>query len=870
MGTPKIRGESVTRRLLLCLGPARVWLFIVAVAVLSAEVWLAVLGGAAPLHREGAISIQWWELAGAFYLAEVFVVHLKFRKQAHSLSLTEVGLVLGLFFASPANLLAAQVAGAGVALALHRRQRPVKLAFNLAQMPLCTAIAILIFRSLAHAGPVSVWSWVVVLVAVAVAHTVGIALVSAVIAVAEAKFTAPQLPRTLGVSLVGALATASLGLAGALLIEYQVVAGVLLVVPALACMVTFRSYMAQREQLEHLEFMYGSMRETQGAPEFGLAIGQLLHAARRLLRAEYAELHLFALTPGGLALRSTSGATGETVMHPHALTTADEVLLKAIARAQQPLVFHRRRRRRADPLDEFLVERGLGDGIVGLLRGEKRAIGFLVVGNRAGDVGSFTGTDCDLFETFTGHASVLLENSRLEQSLAQVTELQEELRHSAYHDALTGLPNRALFTDQLIRTLTAGTTDPRTHTVLFVDLDHFKSVNDSWGHASGDELLVQVAGRLLGARPYDMCARLGGDEFALLLENTGVREAEIAARQVVESFSEPFAIAGKEVKIHASIGIAATGPHADTAEELIRNADIAMYAAKRSGRGRPVLYEHALHSRLREQGRLAHELEHAVERGELAVHYQPVVSLDDGRVRAFEALVRWPHPERGLLLPGDFLDVAEESGLIVDLGRCVLEQAFRAAQSWRYTIPGGGDVGIWVNLNPRELANPGFVEELQFLLKRTGLDPRRVTLEVTESIMSDDQQSGVVLGRLRELGVRVSIDDFGTGYSSLSRLAELPIDDLKIPKTFIDQLAVDDTNVVDAILRLAGSLHLTTVAEGIEQISQAERVRELGCTLGQGYLFGMPVPAEDVGRLLAAEQPSRGVPASSATAAAPA
>jgi diguanylate cyclase (GGDEF)-like protein len=850
MGTPT--GGEFVRRLLIRLGPIRVWLFVGAVAVLSALVWRAILGAAPQSHGEVSLTIPWWQLAAAFYLAEVFVVHLQFRKQAHSLSLTEAGLVLGLFFASPANLLAAQVVGAGVALSLHRRQRPTKLAFNLAQMPLCTGVALLIFHSLANGGPESVWSWVVVLFAVAVGHTIGIALVSAVIAVAEVKFAAPQLPQTLAASLIGALATASLGLAAVLLIEHQPMAGLLLVVPGLACIVAFRAYMGQREQLEHLEFLYESMRETQGTPEFGRAITQLLLAARRLLRAEYAEIHLFATTPSGLALRSTSHGTAETVLHPQTLTQADEVVVKRIARASRPLLFPRRRRAQAQ--DEFLTNRGLGDGIVGVLRGEKRVIGFLVVGNRAGDIGSFTESDRELFETFSGHASVLLENSRLEQSLARVTELQAELRHSAYHDALTGLPNRVLFTDQVTKTLAR---DQRSHAVLFLDLDHFKNINDSWGHAAGDELLTQVAARLSNACPDGMCARLGGDEFAFLLEDTDAAEAQHATRQITDSLGKAFPIAGKEVKIHVSIGIAMTGPHASTAEELIRNADIAMYAAKQRGHGRSALYEHVLHSRLRQRSRLALELEHAVDRGELVAHYQPVVSLADGTIRAFEALVRWPHPERGLLAPGDFLDAAEESGLIVDVGRCVLSQAFASAQGWRCAFPHAADIGIWVNLAPSELTNHGLVGELADALTRTGLDPRRLTLEITESSMNRDEQGVVALDQLRELGVRISIDDFGTGYSSLSRLAELPIDMIKIPKTFIDQLAEDNANMVDAILRLAGSLNLATVAEGIEHASQAVKVRGLGCEFGQGYLFGKPIPAEEVIQLLRAERTLR-------------
>jgi len=848
----RTRREALAPRLLLSLGPARVWLFIAAVAAVSAGVWAANLTGSAASIGAGSVSVTWWQLAIAFYLAEVFVVHLTFRKQAHTLSLTELGLVLGIFFASPANLLAAQIVGAGIALTVHRRQRPIKLAFNLAEMPLCTGIALLVFAALPHGGPESIQTWGVVLLAAAVAHTVGVLLVSAVIAVAEAKFVAPQLHRTLLVSLVGAVAMASLGLAGVVLIENRPQAGLLLVVPALACAAAFRAYMGQREQREHLEFLYESMRETQGAPEFGLAIGQLLVAARRLLRAEYAEIQLLPPTPGEPILRSISGAGGETLMHPETLARSDELAFERISETDEPLLLGRRRE--AHALDGFLAERGLGDAIVGSLRGEERALGLLLVGNRAGDVGSFTETDRELFETFAGHASVLLENSRLEQSLAQVTELQEQLRHQAYHDALTGLPNRALFTDRLTEMLSREPEARANTAVLFLDLDHFKNVNDTWGHGAGDELLVQVADRLRSeVRPGDLAARLGGDEFALLREHTDAAGAEHAARRIAEALNATFSVQGKDAKIHASIGIAVTGPHAETAEELIRNADIAMYAAKSDEHRRSALYEHALHSRLRQQGRLALELEHAVERGELVAHYQPIVSLVDGTIQAFEALVRWPHPERGLLVPGEFLATAEESGLMIDVGRSVLQQAFRSAQVWQETLPDSGNIGIWVNLAPSELTNESLVEELALVLAQTGLDARRLTLEITESSMSRDEHGAVrALSRLRELGVRVSIDDFGTGYSSLSRLAELPIDMLKIPKTFIDQLAGEDTdtNVVDAILRLAGSLDLITVAEGIEQEAQAQRVHALGCGLGQGYLFSHPLPAAEVLRLL--------------------
>jgi diguanylate cyclase (GGDEF)-like protein len=844
---------------LLPLGPVRAWLFISCVAVLSAGVWAYDIASFEPLT--GALTLEWWQLAIAFYVAEVYVVHLQFRKQAHTLSMTEFGLVVGLFFASPAALFAAQFIGAGVALSVHRRQKPMKLAFNLAELPLCSGIALLIFRSYYDGDPYAMRTWALVLFAAAVAHIVGVLLVSAVIAVVEARLTTSQLPQTLAISLVGALAAASIGLAGVLLTEARAEAGLLLLLPALTCALAFRAYMKQREQQEHLEFLYESMRATHGAPEFGLAVGQLLVAARRLLRADYAEILLIAPTPREPALRSVSGGAGETLMHSMELSRLDRHALESLGAADRALVLSRRRDE--DPLDGFLAARKLDDAIIGALRGEERLFGLLLVGDRMGDVGTFAETDRELFQTFAGHASVLLENGRLEHSLAQVTELKEELRHQAYHDALTGLPNRALFADRVAETLTSLPAGPG-HAILFLDLDRFKNVNDTWGHSAGDELLTEVAERIRSIlRPGDTAARLGGDEFAVLLEDTDVKGAERAAQRLCDTLEASFTIDGRETRLHVSIGVAVTKDRAETAEELIRNADIAMYAAKGDDARRWIVYEPVLHTRMRHQRRLALELESAIERGELVVEYQPIVSLADGTIHAFEALVRWRHPERGLLLPVDFLAAAEDSGLMVEIGTSVLEQAFRSAGHWQDAVPNAAEIGISINLSPSELVSERLAEDLALALTRTRLDPRRLTIEITESTMiRDEQRTLAAMRRLREFGVRLCIDDFGTGYSSLSRLSDLPIEMLKIPKTFIDQLASEDhdASFVDAILRLAGSLGVVTVAEGIEHAVQARKVRELGCGLGQGNLISRPLPEDEVFRLLRATPSASGAP----------
>jgi diguanylate cyclase (GGDEF)-like protein len=827
-------------------GAWRVWVFNVGIAVLCAGVWIFALRQWQTPHLVAGPHLQWWMLAIAFYLAEVFVVHLQFRKQAHTLSLTEIGLILGLLLASPIALLVGQLAGTFVALTVNRwrsQRLLVKLFFNAAELPLCSGIALVLFRSLTGPGDSLPRVWLLGLLAAAVAHTTGVVLVSAVIAIHEGRFHAPQLSRTLVTSLLGALATACLGLAAVELLGVRPLAVLLLAVPVLACVLAFRGYMTQREQREHVEFLYESMRATQGAPEFGLAVGQLLVAARRLLRAEYAEILLLPPSEDEGPLRSVSGSEGELLMHPEErLAPGDAAAFHEVTAAGTSMVLARRRS--AHELDAFLRARGIEDAIVGPLRGEDRTFGLLVVGDRAGDVSTFDEDALALFDTFSGHASILLENGRLEHSLAQVTDLKEQLRHQAYHDALTELPNRRHLLEAVEEELERADVPVA---ILYLDLDRFKVVNDTWGHSVGDELLVQFAHRLRGAvRGHDLAARLGGDEFAVLVRDADVDAAVSTARRVLDAVGGTYRLSSGEIACHASVGVAVATAETASADDLVRNADIAMYSVKRSDRSYTV-YEAELHEQLRAQRQLALELEAALERHEILVHYQPVVRLTDGSVQGFEVLARWQHPTRGLLPAAEFLPIAEETGLVVELGHHVLDQALEAARTWPR------ELSLWINLAPAELANERLVETLADALDHAGIDPGRVTVEVTESSVLQSEESALeAMRRLRELGVSLTIDDFGTGYSSLSRLAEFPIESLKIPKPFVDRLIGDDADeaFVDAILRLGDSLGLAAVGEGIEHATQADRLRELGCLLGQGHFFGRPAPLEEIEHLL--------------------
>ncbi len=608
----------------------------------------------------------------------------------------------------------------------------------------------------------------------------------------------------------------------------------------------FRVLMVQRRRHEHLEFLYESMQKTQGAPEFGLAVGQLLIAARHLARAEYAEIYLFP-SDSEHGLRSTLGANGEMLMQPSDVTPADRFALTVAENAARPLLVPSHRTEH--PLDDCLSERKLPDAMFALLRDENRTFGILIVGDRSGDVDTFGPDDASLLETFAGHASVLIENGRLEQSLAEVTELKDELRHQAFHDALTGLPNRAQFTERVDAATTRPYTDEMAPAILFLDLDDFKAINDSRGHSLGDQLLVEVGKRIRSClRPGDTPARLGGDEFAMLLEQTTLEGAEAVVGRILASLSKPFDLDGRETYVHASIGIALASPGQST-ETLLLNADVAMYAAKTSGKARFAHYEPALHAVIKRRHDLALELEHAVERGEIEAVFQPIVSLRTGRVASFEALARWHHPREGVVAPEDFIPIAEEIGIMPTIGHEILRQACLAAKAWQESHPDQAEIGVSVNLSPAELSNGHLPDEIARTLVEARLESRHLTLEITESDAMRD--ADVALERMHELsnlGVRLALDDFGTGHSSLDRLNTLPLNLLKIAKPFVDRLLDErpDTSFVDAFVRLAYSLDMECIAEGIEHETQIPRLLDRGCALGQGYHFAHPMRSDRI------------------------
>jgi diguanylate cyclase (GGDEF)-like protein/PAS domain S-box-containing protein len=437
--------------------------------------------------------------------------------------------------------------------------------------------------------------------------------------------------------------------------------------------------------------------------------------------------------------------------------------------------------------------------------------------------------------------------------------LRERLAYAAIHDPLTALPNRVLFMDRLETALGRAARHRRCVAVIFLDLDRFKLVNDGMGHASGDRLLESVAQRLHAAvRPMDTVARFGGDEFVVLCDEIASEQVALeVAQRLVDSLTQSITLPEGEIFVTASAGVALSEDGDDDAARLLRDADTAMYMAKERGRARVELFDPQSHGVVLDRMRVRSELHGALERGELRVYYQPIVALSSGRMWGVEALVRWTHPERGVLLPGEFLPVAEESGLIADIGSWVLEESCRQVVAWERVRHrerfGVNPITVSVNLSPRQLIEPDFADRVRAILAGTGMAPESVWLEITEGALAADTESTLrVLHDLKCVGVRLSIDDFGTGYASLGYLRSFPVDTLKIDRSFVVDLGSggDDATIVGAVTSLARSLGLTCIAEGIERREQLEELHSLQCDFVQGFLLGVPLPAEVLGEQL--------------------
>jgi diguanylate cyclase (GGDEF)-like protein/PAS domain S-box-containing protein len=490
----------------------------------------------------------------------------------------------------------------------------------------------------------------------------------------------------------------------------------------------------------------------------------------------------------------------------------------------------------------FLSARGVRSGVTLIVEGDRQPFGILATHTLSRR--TFTADEVNFMQAVANVLSTAVERRRVE----------ERTRHSALHDELTGLPNRRLALDRISQALQRRGRAPGSVAVMMVDLDRFKVINDSLGHAAGDELLLALAPRLRDAlRPADTVARLGGDEFVVVCEGlSGPRDAVAVAERIAAALGKPVTVSGGPYQVSASVGIAVAGCPRDTPESLLRDADAAMYRAKERGRGRCELFDESMRERVIRRMQTESELRHALDAGELRVHYQPIVGLADRRPIGVEALVRWQHPDRGLLGPGEFIAVAEESGLIGELGLWVMRESCSQAAAWQRTF--SPQLGLSVNVSGRQIAQPAFPTAVTDIVRASGLAGGTLMLEITESVLIEEADAQVtVLSELRDLDLRLVLDDFGTGFSSLSYLQRFPLDGLKVDRSFVSALdndGADASAIIDAVTRMASGLGLHLVAEGVETEAQAARLAELGCAYAQGYLFARPMSADQVSEYL--------------------
>jgi diguanylate cyclase (GGDEF)-like protein len=812
---------------------ARVWLFSLGLAFLAVLLELGTVSGRAVANPP--LAIPWIVIAAGFCLAELKVVPVSFRREQHSFSLSEFPAVIGLFLLTPTDYLLAILVGSGIALA-WARQPLLKLVFNLVNFGLGGAAALSVFHLLGlHAGTPNPTDWIAAFAATMTTTVLSSLCVATAISLSGGAPQFQKLPQMLQFGGLVAVANTSLALLAVsiLWVDWQLTW--LLVVPLVTVFLAYRAYLSEREKGERLEFLYQSGRILQHSPELDSAIVALLDHAREMFRAEIAEVLLFPRDAATDALRTRSiDGRPPSVMEPVPLG-GDDPIARRVRNESLAFFF--------DPTGRGGTAPGSRQAMAAPLRGESGVIGSLVIAHRLTEGTSFTDDDLRLLETLANQAAIALENGQLEQSLSELSRLKEELRYQAYHDPLTGLANRSLFVDQVNERLAATADGPRP-VVLFIDLDDFKVVNDTLGHRAGDQLLVAVADRVRSCvRVGDLAARLGGDEFALLLEDDENLSRSVAVcRRLLDALSVPLQIDGQEIAVSASIGMAAARAENHRADELLRNADVAMYTAKADGKSRFAVFEPTMHAALVERHALASELSKSVGRGELLVHYQPIVSLADGSIYGVEALVRWRHPARGILGPDEFIQLAQESGTILALGRWVLIESCREAAAWRRERAIDRLV-LSVNLSAAQLQQVDFVEDLERILSETGFPAEDLVLELTESAMFHDTQTTIArLDALRALGIRIAIDDFGTGYSSLGYLRRFQVDILKIAREFVGRgdVASGDWAFARAMVALGETLGLVVIAEGIEEAGQLAALRALGCELGQGYLFARP------------------------------
>jgi len=739
-------------------------------AAASLVLYLAIARSFEPVHPP---LLPWWSLAAMFGFAEVFVVQFEIRDDTISFSLSEFPLVLGLFFAHPGSLVLGQLTGAAAALTLRRRQKLIKLAFNLSLLSLQACLALVLFHPVVSLGdPLGPAGWAA---AFLVTHSLDMLSSLAVALVIALKESSRMVLRgILGVGTVITFANTGLALLGVIVVWTHPVSSWLLVVAGAIVFVGLHAHGSLRRTHNKLRVLYESSRAVETATDTESMLFTILSRARDMLRAEIAEITLFGDAPDDPASRVILGPQDRwDVRHAVQLDPTQGVWARVVAEERGVLL---PRPIRSERLRALFGDSGIRDAIVVPMRAEARVIGTMLVANRMGGLASFGEEDLNLLETLARHTSDSLELGRLLDRLRQEAATNE---HLALHDVLTGLPNRVWFLQRLDEAI-QEVSDGSLLAVILMDLDRFKEVNDTLGHHNGDELLKEMGRRLGELVQGYAVARLGGDEFAVLLSKIpGPQAALSRAREMVRSLEAPFEVQGLRIDVRASAGVSLFPTDGEDASTLLQRADVAMYVAKEA---HSICERYAPDKDPYSPARLSliGELGAALEDREVFLVYQPQVDLTSGLLTGVEALARWEHPRRGMVPPAEFIPVAERSGLIKQLTLFALETALAERGSVLSEL---GHIPVAVNLSARMLLEEDLPEEVTRLLNRYEVPPGGLCLELTESsVMADPDHSRVMLTRLAEAGVRLSIDDFGTGYSSLSSLSRLPLDEIKIDR----------------------------------------------------------------------------------------
>jgi diguanylate cyclase (GGDEF)-like protein len=794
-------------------------------------------------------------LAAVFMLGELFLMNVEFRRQAHSLTLAGVPLVLGVLLASPDTFVLARLAGSLIAFG-YQRISAKKIAYNSSAYAFEAALDVTVLHLLFSSGMrLDAWTGLVVVAVLAAVDQLMCVFVLIIIRLHNGPLTRQDALDVLAPALALSLIASAFGSAAVLLMEHGLFGTGVVVILAGVGVFAYQGHAATRRRHQALTLVHEFVAGGVGAASLESLAEQLLSRIRRLLRASSVELVLLdahvaatdssaAAAPARSGLTLTSGEDDRLIVTHGQIDPADWVLVRALAH-DEPLLAARTTKDRS--LRRWLADRGLRDALMAPLPESSGVAGTLTVADRLGETATFDEDDLTLLQTLTGHLAVAVRSTRL----------VEKLSFDATHDSLTGLSNRAYLSEQIAAVLAQAAPSAA---VLLLDLDRFKEVNDVLGHAVGDRLLTVLGERLRACVPPSATvARLGGDEFAILLPQLVDLRGTILelAEHVAESLAQPILFEEAMLTPEASIGVSVTTPD-DPQTELLRQADTAMYEAKSNDK-RVALYCAAMDSGRIERLALLADL-----RGSLSTHpdqfalqYQPKVDLRTGEVTSVEALVRWHHPTLGVIAPDRFIPVAEAAGLIGELTHLVLRAALVECARWSAD---GIDISVAVNLSARNISDPGLPQRVADALHDAGVDAEQLILEITESsIMGDPEQTMPVLHELHDLGVCLSLDDFGTGYSSLSYLQRLPVDEVKIDRSFVLGLSGENQASSRALIRsiagLGATLGLRIVAEGIEDQAALETLRELGCDTGQGYYISRPLAAAEFRAWLVAETP---------------